>query len=138
MALFTWHPHYAVGIPQIDAEHAHLFDLADKLHATVAQGAPKQSIQDGLASLIDHARAHFAQEEGVMIRCHYPDFRRHEAEHDQLTGAALQFQREFLAGRNVRSEQMLRFLADWLTVHIDNSDRPMAAFLGSLENRPGT
>jgi hemerythrin len=33
---------------------------------------------------------------------------------------------------------MLRFLADWLTVHIDNSDRPMAAFLGSLENRPGT
>ena len=129
MALFTWHSHYAVGIPQVDAEHAHLFALADGLHATVAQGASKESVRAGLASLIDYTRAHFAHEEDLMMRCRYPGFRQHKAEHDRLTEKALQFQRDFQPERMARNAKMLRFLKDWLTMHIANSDRSMAEHL---------
>jgi len=130
MALFTWHPHYTVGIPLVDAEHAHLLALADGWHAAVAQGAPEDSIRAGLASLIDYTRAHFAHEEDLMIRCRYPDFRKHKAEHDRLTEKALQFQRAFRPERIARNAEMFRFLKDWLTLHMANSDRCMAVYLG--------
>jgi len=137
MALFTWHPHYTVGIPHIDDEHSHLFALADGLHASVAQGASKESVRAGLASLIDYTRAHFAHEEDLMMRCHYPFFRQHKAEHDRLTEKALQFQRDFRPERMARNAQMFRFLKEWLTVHIGNADRSMAAHLKSELAEPG-
>jgi len=129
MALFTWHSHYAVGIPELDAQHAHLFVLADRLLTTMAQGASKDALQSCLASIIDHTRAHFAHEEELMIRCRYAEFKQHKAQHDELTESALQFQREFRAERTARNAAMLRFLQEWLTFHIQNSDRRMAEYL---------
>jgi hemerythrin len=131
MALFTWHPRFAVGLPQVDAEHMRLFALADELHAAVAQGASKKSIQAVLATLIDQARAHFAHEERLMLQSGCPDFQEHKAEHERLTEKALGLQREFLLEQDRWNAEALRSLYQWLTSHVVSRDRTMAVYLGS-------
>jgi len=131
MALFTWNPHYALGVPQIDGEHTRLFELTDELHGALAQGLSLDLVRNRLSALIDHARAHFVHEEQLMLRHAYPHFEQHKAQHDELIRKALEFQRDVAAQRIVLSAGMLQFLKDWLTVHIRESDRLVAEHLQS-------
>lgn len=129
MALFTWNLRYAIEVPHLDAEHARLFALADRLHAAIAQGDPRESVRARLASLVKHSRDHFAHEEQLMIGCGYPEFERHRAQHEDLMARVVQFQCDFAAERAALRPEMLRFLKDWLSRHIDEYDRPVAVHL---------
>jgi len=138
MALFTWDPRLAIEVPEIDDEHAQLFAAADQLHAAIGQGVSKESVRAHLASLIDHSQAHFAHEEQLMIRCGYPEFQEHKAQHKYLMERILQFQRDFVPRRAALEAAMLRFLKDWLIRHIDESDRKIAAHLHSASATAAT
>jgi len=129
MALFSWNPHDALGVPEIDTAHVGLFVLADELHAALAQGLSLELVRNRLSALIDGTRAHFAHEEGLMLRNAYPRYQQHKAEHDDLIRQALDFQREVAAQRIAVSAGMLQFLKDWLTRHIRESDRLVADYL---------
>jgi hemerythrin len=59
----------------------------------------------------------------------YSGFAVHKAEHDALTKQVLQFQADFQSGRAVVSIQLLDFLKDWLTKHINGSDKKYAPAL---------
>ena len=128
MALFKWSPLLQLGIPEVDADHQRLFSLADELHVAVSQAAAPREIQDRLASLIDHSRAHFAREEEFMARCNYPGRATHTAEHEQLTARALHLQREFIVNGRALSSEILRSLHEWLVSHIDTADRSLSGF----------
>jgi hemerythrin-like metal-binding protein len=127
MPLFTWNPAYLIGIPEVDADHFRLFSLADDVHVALARMAPGRDIQDALAALIDHTRAHFAREEDYMARTGYPELKEHRAEHERLIGGALQIQRDFITHGRTLTPEILRSLRDWLVGHIDHSDRKIAA-----------
>src|SRR5580765_5274794 len=72
MALFTWKLAYLTGISVIDADHARLFNLAKSLHSALAQGSGAVDIEERLAALVEHTRAHFAREEALMAGEDYP------------------------------------------------------------------
>ena len=131
MPLFKWSASLDIGIPEVDADHRRLFSLADGLHVALSQGAPAREIQDRLASLIDHSRAHFAREEEFMIRCHYPGRAIHTVEHEQLTARALQMQREFIANGRELTSKILHSLHEWLVTHIDTADRRLSEYAPS-------
>ena len=129
MALFTWNAQYALGNPQIDAEHKQLFALAEQLHHVMSTGAPAESVGKVLASLIDYTKTHFSHEEQLMVRHQYPEYKAHKALHDELTDKVLALQRDFAAKKVCLSIDIMRFLKDWLSHHIGNSDRKIAEFL---------
>ena len=118
-----------VGQVEIDTQHKRLFQLADQLHAAMTAGKGKEILSKTLADLIDYTKRHFASEERLMQRFHYPEYAKHKALHDKLTAQVVQFQQDFASGSVPVTIQLLQFLKDWLQHHIGETDRKIALFL---------
>ena len=129
MSMFSWQPEYSVGYPDIDNQHKKLFELADELHRAMTSGKGKDVLGKTLSDLIAYTKGHFATEERLMQAHHYPDYAKHKAEHDALTARVVGFQKEFEANRTALTVGLLQFLKDWLSHHIGETDRKIAAYL---------
>ena len=131
MSLFAWNSSYALGIPQIDAEHQRLFALAEQLHGAMLKGAAKSVERELLASLVSYTRSHFAHEEQLMLRSKYPDYLQHKADHEALATKVVHLQNDLDSGRVSLSVEILKFLKDWLSHHICGADHRIAEHLRS-------
>ena len=129
MSMFEWKPVYSVDHSEIDGQHKHLFQLADELGDALAGGKSKAAMGTILASLIDYTQRHFASEERLMQMHQYPEYAAHKKLHDDLTARVVEFQKNFVAGRTSMSVDLLHFLKDWLSHHIGESDKKIAAYL---------
>lgn len=112
-----------IGIPEIDNEHAKLFELLNKTDAALHEANPDvASITNSLLNeLYEYAITHFAHEEAYMIHTNDPELERQVIEHkvfrEKVTSA--------LAANDftlAAAQDMLIFLAKWLYSHILGSD----------------
>jgi hemerythrin len=131
MSMFSWRQEYSVGYPEIDNQHKKLFELADQLHSAMTSGKGKDVLGKTLSDLIAYTKEHFAAEERLMQAHRYPDYPNHKALHDTLTARVVGFQKEFEANRTALSIGLLQFLKDWLSHHIGETDRKVAAYFKS-------
>jgi hemerythrin len=127
--MFEWKPEYSLGVAALDAEHRKLFGMAEELHAAMMAGQARPALAGLLEALLVYTGQHFADEERLMRLRDYPLRAAHKAEHDKLTRRAHAFREEFRAGRMAISVDLLSFLKDWLTKHIQGSDRQYAPYL---------
>ena len=127
--MFAWNDRYSVRIHSIDAQHQSLFAIAQELYQAMSTGQGKLVTGRILDRLVTYTSSHFAHEERLMQARGYPDFEVHKAQHDSLRKQVLGFQSDFKAGRVAMTVQLLQFLRDWLTGHIDKSDRKYAPYL---------
>jgi hemerythrin len=131
MSMFEWKPEYSLGYDEIDSQHKRLFEIASELHAAMSMGKGRTELSKTLASLIAYTRQHFASEERLMQRNHYPRYAQHKVEHDALTAKVVEFQKDFETGRVAMTVGLLQFVKDWLKHHIAETDQKVAAFLKS-------
>ena len=124
--MFEWNERYSVGIGSIDAQHQTLFRLGAELHAAMTSGQGKAASGKILDRLIQYTTSHFAHEERLMRQHDFPGLAAHKAEHEALTKQVLQFQSDFQLGKATITVQLLHFLKNWLTHHIDGSDKRYA------------
>jgi hemerythrin len=129
MSMFQWKQEYSVGYPEIDTQHKKLFELADQLHSAMTSGKGNDVLRKTLSDLIAYTKGHFAAEERLMQMHRYPDYPKHKADHDTLTARVVSFQKEFEANRTALTVDLLHFLKDWLSHHIGETDRKIAAYL---------
>ncbi|HEX6896959.1 MAG TPA: bacteriohemerythrin [Bryobacteraceae bacterium] len=129
MHLFEWKPAYRIGHAEIDAQHQHLFRLASELNQAMTAGTSRIVLESILASLITYTQRHFADEERLMLKYQYPEYRLHKAAHDKLTAQVVAFHTDFKAGRSVMTIDLLHFLKNWLAHHIGHVDQKVALFL---------
>jgi len=129
MSLFKWNDNYLVGCAEIDHQHKRLFQLADQLHTAMAAGKGKQVLSTTLTELIEYTKFHFAAEEKLMQKHHYPAYKQHKEVHDQLTARVVEFQKDLEASRTVMTIDLMHFLKDWLARHIGQTDTKIAAYL---------
>lgn len=112
-----------IGIPEIDNEHAHLFDLLNKTDAALhAEDADVVAITSRLLNeLYEYAVTHFAHEEAYMLSIDDPEFNRQATEHEA-------FRNKVTTAMNASeltletAQDLLSFLAKWLYRHILGSD----------------
>lgn len=129
--MFEWKQEYSVGYVPIDQQHKRLFELANELHNAMITGKGKEALGKTFSGLIAYTKGHFATEEALMRTHHYPEYGKHKAAHDALAAKVVSLEKEFLAGRQAIGVDLLPFLRDWLTHHIGESDRKIAAYLNS-------
>lgn len=129
MALVTWKDIYSVGIKSIDDQHLLLMNLLNELHDAVLNKADSQKIQDILNRLVRYTREHFLLEENLFAQHHYPESKAHIEEHRKLTGQVEEFTARLKKGETTLGMPMLRFLQEWLTGHILNTDQRYSQFL---------
>jgi hemerythrin-like metal-binding protein len=131
MALVTWDQTYSVSVKKMDQQHQKLFALINALYDAMKQRAGNSVLQNTLRELHTYTVTHFRAEEELLRKTSYPGLDRHQAEHRKFVDKVSQFASDLEAGRITISVPLLQFLKDWLTDHIQWTDRSYADHLNA-------
>ena len=125
----SWDEQMSVGVAEIDAEHQEIFFLIQRLQLAMKRSEPGPEVDLILKSLADYALTHFSTEESYFQETCYPQADSHCLEHRRFERKVNQFKRVFDAGDLRIADQILSHLRDWLTKHIEGTDKQFAAYL---------
>lgn len=128
MALITWSDTLSVKVKQFDDQHKKLVDMVNQLFDAMKTGKGNQVMADILKQLIAYTQTHFAAEERLMKQFGYPDFEAHKKEHNALVMQVLDLQKQFQEGKAVLTQNVMTFLRDWLSKHIQGDDKKYGVF----------
>jgi diguanylate cyclase (GGDEF)-like protein/hemerythrin-like metal-binding protein/PAS domain S-box-containing protein len=133
MAAIFWNDHFKLGLPEIDAQHAHLVELVNELSDAIADAGQLPLAGTLIEALGAYAAEHFRCEETVMAASGLPaDVQaRHRREHEGFIAKVDGIRRRGPLHQVAFAEQVLEFLTAWLISHILGSDRQVSeAVLG--------
>jgi hemerythrin len=128
---FTWTPDLAVGSAFIDAQHQELFAAADALFCACQVGSEQQEVQKLLCFLQDYTAKHFADEEALQQKYHYPDHETHKYLHDAFK-RMVQAMADRLAQNGPTEDfvsEIYMVVGQWLIDHVKNQDIKLAAYV---------
>jgi hemerythrin-like metal-binding protein len=131
MPLLPWNAKLEVGHSQIDSDHKKLVELLNRLHDAMQAGQARDVCGRILDELIQYTRVHFATEERLMAQHGYAQAATHKAQHASLVQEVVQFKSRFDAGSIALSVSLFKFLKDWLSNHILQSDKTLVAALNA-------
>jgi hemerythrin-like metal-binding protein len=122
MALMTWNKSYSVSVPTIDSQHKILFDIINELHTAMMNGQARSLTGSILHRLADYTQTHFAAEEAKMAAAKYPGLAEHKVKHRDLVKQVEEYVLRYDKGEITLNLELLNFLRDWLTNHIQKVD----------------
>lgn len=134
MPLIQWTDALSVGHDAIDRDHRRLVDTVNGLHEAMLAGQGMGQVRRALDEIVAHAADHFLREEKIMADSAYPALAEHKREHGKLLEEISLLRQRFEAGESIYSLQVLQFLSDWLSRHINATDRPLGEYLASRRN----
>jgi hemerythrin-like metal-binding protein len=118
-----------VGVKTIDQQHAGLFAIVNELHGAMLKGQAKNVAGPLLDKLLKYTEQHFAYEERMMEAAKYPGLAVHRGHHGDLTRQVREFITRYKRGDGALTVELLHFLSDWLTKHIQHEDKEYAPWL---------
>lgn len=131
MALYTWNEAWSVNVAPIDAQHRHLFDLANELHQAVSEGRGRERLEAILTAMIEHAESHFETEERLMREHGYEGYARHRRVHRDLLDQLSCYRSAVRDGSSLATVQIRATLDDWVTHHLQGEDHKLGPFLAA-------
>lgn len=129
MALLTWDESYSVRVEKLDGQHTVLFDILNDLHAAMMKGEAHTMTGPLLQKMLDYTRTHFAAEEKLLEASNYPGFNEHHKIHAGLIAQVEDYIARFEKGEISLSLHLINFLRDWLTNHIQKTDKDYSGWL---------
>ena len=130
-----WKDEYSVGIAMIDEDHRKLVKLINKFQTAVFYHTGRRYEEEALNELVDYTKTHFAREEHLMRKHHYPEFEPHKKQHEEM----IEEVEKFIARHRQEGHKSLaavaNFLRDWLINHINGTDKKYSAHLRSKGER---
>jgi len=129
MALMTWNDKFSVGIQSVDDQHMVLFESLNDLHAAMMKGNAGPVTKTLLRNLVAYTHDHFTSEEAMMSAAHYPGFAAHRKKHIELTQQVEDYAARYERGEITLNIQLLNFLRDWLTTHIQVEDHQYSPWM---------
>lgn len=121
----AWSDEYSLGLPEIDDQHKVLFQVLNRLWASLINRASREEMLAIADELERYTVAHFTAEEVYMRAIEYPDFAEHKKAHKAFVDRLATEKRVVLAGGNL-SLDLVKFLRDWLANHILVTDKAYA------------
>lgn len=118
---------YKIGNELIDAEHTHLFELADEAYQLLKEEFVTDKydqIMGILQELREYTKKHFADEENFMESIDYPALFIQKAQHKTFVDKLEELDDMNLdENQDKIIEDLLQFLTDWLVNHIVKMDK---------------
>ncbi|WP_448192218.1 bacteriohemerythrin [Azospirillum sp. sgz301742] len=124
----AWTSDLAVGVPEIDDEHALLVTLYNDVVRAANQGVSRQMRESILRSLRAYAVFHMDHEDLWMRRHGYPDAEQHRQRHAEFKAAIdtlCAASDEQGTGEHGSMQIMAGFLRGWILGHIRVEDRAL-------------
>lgn len=133
MTPLVWSAEYEIGNQQFDDEHRALVALLNAVcDVTRNQSAPVR--ENAMGQFIFQMSQHFSREELLMRKMRYGDYLAHKSEHERLLLELQALCSRMACGEIELSRVLCNLLKDWLLVHINTTDRTLAAALGSNQH----
>lgn len=129
MAFIDFTDNLKINIPLIDEQHKKLIAMINELNDAMRTGKGKDALGKILNGLVAYTKSHFALEETLMQKHNYPAFSEHKKEHTALCDQVLAFGKKFEANEPGVAVQVCTFLKEWITTHIQGTDKKYAPFL---------
>jgi len=129
MALMAWNESYSVGVMTIDSQHKGLFEMVNELHTAMMQGKGQAVTGPLLKKLMQYTREHFSAEEKMLETAKYPGLAGHRTLHRDMTKEVDDLIARYERGEGSINVELLQFLSNWLTKHIQGVDKGYAPWL---------
>ncbi len=129
MSHIVWDEKYSVNIEVIDEQHKKIIEVLGNLFEEMGKKKSREVLKAILDQMIWYAGEHFATEEIFMKQYGFPGYEEHKKEHEAFKGKVTIFQKDFAAGKESLSANMVRFLTEWLDHHIVEIDKQYGPFL---------
>lgn len=129
MSHIAWDERYSVNIEVIDEQHKKIIDVLGKLFDEMGKKKSPEVLKEILGQMVRYAEEHFASEEIFMRQYAFPGYEEHRKEHDAFRAKVAAFQKDFAAGKESLSVDVIRFLSDWLDHHIMEVDKKYGPYL---------
>jgi hemerythrin-like metal-binding protein len=125
----TWNSGYSVGVKTMDSQHTVLFGLLNDLHAAMMKGQAQSLTGPLLRKLVEYTHTHFSAEEQMMAAAKYPGLADHRTRHRELIKQVEEYANRFESGEITLSLDLLKFLRNWLSDHIQKVDHQYGPWL---------
>jgi hemerythrin len=127
-----WQESYSVGDNALDAQHKQILSIVNDLHQIKDADKDIDVLKALMDRLVQYTMSHFQHEERLMREFGYPDLANHKAEHDSMRRRTREL-REHL--NLMTSRDLLRFLKEWWTGHIQSEDMCYVPFLSAARRQ---
>lgn len=124
--IVKWSEKYSIKVEEMDKQHQRLFYLINQLHAASASGKGKEGISQAINGLVEYTKEHFSKEEDYMQKFKYDGLEEQKKQHAMFIQKVTDFQKDFNSGKVGLSNDIIKFLVDWLINHISKTDRKYA------------
>ncbi|MCB1177014.1 MAG: bacteriohemerythrin, partial [Leptospiraceae bacterium] len=132
-----WNDDWRTGIELVDYQHKILFEIVNELEKAIFFQREREVLKKIFHNLKVYTITHFSLEEAFMFRASYPDFEEHKYQHKLFIEEINKGEKSLQEADISSSNEILKFLCDWLTIHIQKSDRDgYAPFLFSTNQVP--
>eukprot|EP00906_Rhabdomonas_costata_P009494 RCo013425 len=122
-----WSEMYAIGVPLIDYQHRHLFEMIEEVRRCYVEGRPGALTLRALKGMVSYCAEHFESEELLLQMIEYPKLAEHQQVHRMFVAKALSFVAAYKDG-SLDLAEMLRIVTDWLISHVMSADVEFVQF----------
>lgn len=126
MALIDWNADFSVNVAEIDNQHQKLVGMINQLNDAMKQRKGKDVLGAIINNLFAYTATHFETEEKYFTQLHYPDTDNHKELHRNFVKKVSEFKNGHDGGQVALTVEVMRFLKDWLSSHIQGADRKYA------------
>jgi diguanylate cyclase (GGDEF)-like protein/hemerythrin-like metal-binding protein len=114
------------GIDKMDNQHRTLVGMINEINRGLYRDVKDIDLENHLKELVTYTTAHFEMEHGLMLKYAYPDIEAHDKQHQHLEEEIKKISQLAEDGDELR---LLQTMKDWLTGHIQQSDKPLGVYL---------
>jgi hemerythrin-like metal-binding protein len=119
----------------MDDQHTVLFGMLNDLHDAMMKGEAQKIAGPLLRKLAAYTHEHFTAEEAMMAASGYAGLAQHRVIHRELTRQVDEFAARYERGEGALNLQLMNFLRDWLTNHIQKEDQKYGPWLNEHGTR---
>jgi hemerythrin len=136
MAFVNWNPNLSVKVDEMDNQHKELVDLLNQLHDAMKTGKGKDVVAKILSALANYTKVHFGAEEQYMRSIAYPELEIQKRAHKVFIDQIAEYETKLKAGENLHLNQVLNFLWNWLSTHIQKEDKKYGEYATKRTGTP--
>lgn len=113
---------------QIDEQHKHLLDIANKILSMNSQNLDIEKLKTAISELFKYVQEHFNDEEALMLKIGYPEYEEHQRLHAEIID---DMYHHLTTPERIESilANFRRLVTRWIIDHILNEDRKIHTFM---------
>ena len=130
----VWRDDFLTGHESIDEQHKEMVKMANEFYTEVQAGGVMARVYfiKAIQSSVQYIKTLFMLEEDLMQRGKYPFFKEHKAQHENFVAEVFRQVHDIETEGTPDPSNFARFLLDWISHHISDSDKKLAPFYAGL------